>query len=484
MKFIVIFLLSTILPLLSSAQRGNYKFYSEEDSIKHRHYDLILKRGHGITVENGKAKLVIIDSSYMESTISRDSALKMIRQIPKFTLYTHEPSEGYSTLEELQSSKQKDTITHLSISGKAINKLPIWQILKCKNLKEIELTGTSIKKIPWLLNWNLFGLDSLQTLKIYNHETMKPLKFTKNTHIENLVYRDNPFSPLPENFQLLKNVKEIDFVRNDFRNTPNLEINKLKQLKKINLSHNSLKIQDLAVDTAHSVRNIILSFNGLTAVPKEIGYFKNLTDLQLAENDIVSANIDPALGHLKRLQMLSFYKNDLTELPEFLFHSSELKELDLYFNRIEKVPESIGSLIKLERLFLANNNIFSLPASIGNLVALKELYLHHNRISYLPKSICRLTNITDFHINNNYFHEFPNCILSFTKLEDLDISNNKISTIPVELKQLKSLQYLWIRGITFEANGKEQAEEIRDIIAYLQKKGVKVGIEAIDETAK
>lgn len=477
MKILTIFILTVIFPFILMAQRGPYKFYSKEDSINHRHYDLILREGREVSIVNGKPKFNIIDSSYINHPVSKDSALKMIRQIPKFAFNTHEPTLGYCTLNQLKSSSRKDTITNISLAGKSIKKLPLKKIIKCKNLKEIEIIGTSIKKIPWLLNWRIFKLDSLKTLKIYNYDQPKPLKFSKNTHLTELVYNDSPFSPLPRKFQKLKNLKTIEFVRNDLRDSPNLKLNQFDQLKEINLSHNSLNISKLVVDTVYSLENIILSFNHLKEVPKEIGYFKNLKELQLAENEITSEQIHPSIGSLQKLELISFYKNDLDALPPFLFGLNSLKEFDINYNRVERIPSDIINLTQLERLFLSYNRILDLPQSIGELQNLKEIYLHHNRISYLPQSFCQLNNITDFHINNNYFTEFPSCILQFKKLEDLDISFNKISKIPSELKLLEELKLFWVRGIVFEASNENEAEQIKETIEYLIKNGVNVSME-------
>jgi Leucine-rich repeat (LRR) protein len=255
----------------------------------------------------------------------------------------------------------------------------------------------------------------------------------------------------------------------------------LKNLKSINLSNNSIHIRNLARDTVQNVQQLILSFNHLEAVPKEIGFFPELKELQLAENKIVSENIDPAIGSLKKLEMLSFYKNNLTEVPAYFFNSPYLIEFDIYYNKVEKIPETLTHATQLERLFLANNRIYQLPENLGNLTHLKELYLHHNRISYLPESLRKLTKLTDFHVQNNYLTSFPSCVLSFKNLQDLDISSNEIHSIPSEITSLTDLKYLWIREITFEAGSKEEAESIKQILEQLQKQGVKVSTELDQE---
>lgn len=481
-KLTLIILISVGFLQLSTAQK-TYKFYNKQDSIDFNHYRLIMRNGFKFTVENGLFKRELVDSSYQdpEKFISYDSAYALSKQIPKFEYYVRSQSESYLDSDQLRNHKQTDTITHISFEGLHVKRLPIFKLLKCKNLKEIELVNTSVKKIPWLLNWKIFGLDSLETIRIYNHAPDKRIKFKKNTNIKELVYRDSPYSPIPNNFHKLKNVKEIDFARNDFRENTKFHLEKLENLEHLNLSRNNIKLSNLAKDSVENLKYIVLSFNNLTAVPKEIGLLKDLVDLQFAENNIKSKEIHPALGSLKKLEVLSFYKNDLDSLPPFIFNLKNLIELDLYFNQIEKLPEELGRLQNLERLYVAHNRFYSIPESIGNLKSLKEFYIHHNRVSYLPESIGELKHITDFHIHNNYFQGFPEFVLNYEKLEDLDISFNEIHKFPPEILKLDQLKYLWMRGITFQASSKEEAEELKNTLETLQQNGVKVSIELEQE---
>ena len=455
------------------------KFYNKQDSIDYHHYSMILSGGYKVTVENGVFKRTLVDSSYQnnDNYISFDSAYKLMKQIKKFDYEIRKQNEQYTKGRDLDITNNYDTITHISFEGRDLTRLPVFKLLKCKNLQEIELVNTSVKRIPWLLNWSVFGLDSLITLRIYNHAPNKSIKFKKNTNVEELVYRDSPYSPLPTNLHKLKNVKEIDLARNDFRKDAIFHLEKLQNLEHLNLSRNNIDLSNLAEDTVHNLKYIVLSFNNLKAVPKEIGLLKNLLDLQFAENDIKSDEIHPALGSLKKLEVLSFYRNDLDSIPPFIFKLKNLRELDLYYNRIEKLPEELGNLKDLERFYIAHNRFYSIPESIGELKSLKEFYIHHNRISYLPESIANLKQITDFHIHNNYFQGFPEFILNYENLEDLDISFNEIHKFPPELVKLDQLKYLWMRGITFEASGKEEAEELKNTLETLQKNGVKISIE-------
>ncbi|HET8859136.1 leucine-rich repeat domain-containing protein [Marivirga sp.] len=471
---LLLFLASNIL----FAQQ-THKFYNKQDSIDYHHYSMIMSSGYKISVKDGVFTRELVDSSYQDSKnfIDYDSAYKLMKEIPRFEYYIRKQNADYTKAQDLNKTTEYDTITHVSFEGIDLKRLPLFKLLKCKNLKEIELVNTSVKKIPWLLSWKIFSLDSLETIRIYNHAPDKTIKFKRNTNITELVYRDSPYSPIPKNIHKLKNVQEIDLARNDFQEETEFHLENIENLEHLNLSRNNIDLANLAEDSVHNLKYIVLSFNNLTSIPEEIGLLKDLIDLQFAENDIKSELIHPALGSLKKLEVLSFYKNDLDSLPPFIFNLKNLKELDLYFNEIETIPQELGNLQKLERFYVAHNRFYSIPETIGKLKSLKEFYIHHNRVSYLPESLSKLEHITDFHIHNNYFQGFPEFVLNYKKLEDLDISFNDIHKFPPELVQLHHLKYLWMRGITFEASGKEEAQELKNTLETLQKKGVKVSIE-------
>ncbi len=452
-------------------QQYAYKFYKTGDSAKFAALTEISRKSFFYMADSAK---IVFDEA--KANMTEAEYRKLMENIERLAFLDYQGSGQYASIEKALNSTNKDTITHIGFYGMHHKKIP-YKIVKFKNLQGIEIIGTQINKLPWILNWSIFKINKLKEVKIYNQENEKRFLFKKNKHVEQLVYRENPLAPQPKKMWKLKNVKELDLVRNDFRENSHFHLEKFSHLKEVNLRNNQIKIENLSKKQAKSVEKLILSRNKLTSVPDNIGNFPNLKELQLAENNIETANISPAIAQLKQLEVLSFYKNQLDSLPEFLLNFPELIELDLYYNKIEKIPEGIAQLTKLERLYLANNKLYSIPDEIGELSQLKELYLKHNRISYLPNSLCKLTHITIFHINNNYLQGFPACILAYKQLQDLDISYNEINTIPPEILELKKLKFFWMRGISFEAQNKEEALAVKRLLEGLQQNGVKVSID-------
>ena len=469
--FFASFILIIGYTIPSLAQNRAIKFYDPSDQVRYDSLSKLVRRPYK---HNGDSMISITTDSGMIS-LSRRTLLLQMAEIPSFQYLQHKPSTNYIPFEIAIGSAQKDTIRSISLSGDSIEKIPS-KLYQFKQLQALELVNTAIDKLPWRFNWHIFGLRNLKKLHIYNYHGSAAFRFRKNDQLTYLDYSDNPYAPAPTRLERLSHLEKIKMVNNDLQPSTRIELNKLKKLTEANFRNNHIRIEQLASNVQYNLSKLILTQNGITGVPEQISHFPSLKELQLAENNVNSDNIHPKLGTLEKLEMLSFYKNELTYIPEFIFKLENLTDLDLYHNAIEVLPEEIAQLTKLERLYLADNRIFRLPERIGELSNLQELYLKQNRISYLPESMTQLSNITDFHISNNYLQAFPTLVLSYKKLKDLDISFNEIHDIPEELLSLEHLSLLWMKGITFEARNREQALEIKNTIEGLQAKGVNVGL--------
>ena len=98
-------------------------------------------------------------------------------------------------------------------------------------------------------------------------------------------------------------------------------------------------------------------------------------------------HLPKSVGHLRNLNILDLFDNQISELPEEIWNLVNLKELDLGANQFSSIPKEIGKLQKLEELTLRINKFTSFPKKVVSLKNLKVLHLAENQIDSLPKDI-------------------------------------------------------------------------------------------------
>ena len=158
----------------------------------------------------------------------------------------------------------------------------------------------------------------------------------------------------------------------------------------------------------------------ITHLPKEIGFYKDLQNLDLRFNSL--DELPEEITKLKNLTKLLISGNKFKEIPKQIFELSNLKGLSIRDNEITELPSQIEKLKNLEELYIYGNKIKCLPKEIGNLSKLEYLSIQRTQIKEFPKEIENLTNLLELEFSNDQL-----CILSgidfskFTKLDRLTL---------------------------------------------------------------
>src|SRR5688572_13142284 len=101
--------------------------------------------------------------------------------------YVYKADKTFVPLKALINKEIEPTsVKKLSIENFEGKKIPA-EVFACKNLEELELVNTNIRKIPKNLN----DLSKLYALEIYNNQSPKKLRLTKNSHITFVKIRNN-----------------------------------------------------------------------------------------------------------------------------------------------------------------------------------------------------------------------------------------------------------------------------------------------------
>jgi Leucine-rich repeat (LRR) protein len=307
-------------------------------------------------------------------------------------------------------------------------------VLRCKNLESLELLNTNFRKLPQALD----ALGNLRTVSILNHQSKRPLKLERNTHITTLTIRaDNP-KAIPSSFRRWGELVTLDLSENFLTRFPQgARFN--KKLKELNLQENLLTLKKRLKPHPY-LEKLAMQHNQVNRVPSSIGNFRNLRKLNFNYNKIT--DVHAGVARLTKLEHLSFYHNQLTRVPPGAYEITSLKEIDLFYNQIELIEPQWARWKNLTMLYLSHNKILSLPENIHELSSLYGLYIWDNRIERLPDNIGKIKTLRSIWANNNYLKNLPSSILDLQLLEELDISHNYITEIPEAIFDYQRLKIL------------------------------------------
>jgi internalin A len=194
------------------------------------------------------------------------------------------------------------------------------------------------------------------------------------------------------------------------------------------------------IKKASRSKELDLSWQRLTEIPREVFQLQNLIWLDFSHNQIVK--IPDAIAQLQNLTSLHLSSNKIVKIPDVIAQLQNLTQLHLSDNKIVEIPDAIAQLQNLTLLSFYNNKIVEIPDSIAQLQNLTSLYLHNNQIVKIPDAISQLKNLTSLYLHNNQIVKIPDAISQLKNLTELDLSRNQIVKIPDVIAQLQNLKWL------------------------------------------
>jgi Leucine-rich repeat (LRR) protein len=200
-----------------------------------------------------------------------------------------------------------------------------------------------------------------------------PLEYKnlKNLQILNIDGRGshNRLIAAPRELGILQNLKSLSLTRNHIRSsTESLEsIAQLKNLEYLNLSNNSLTGLPDIFDKLICLKELDLSTNDISEYPIAINCIHSLESLNMFENPLTIFS-DIQLPNLLHLRLDNNYINSIDSKN---INIPRLEYCDLYHNELSSIPEFIYSLRNLSRLTLDSNHI-----NQADLNAYKSKYPH------------------------------------------------------------------------------------------------------------
>jgi Leucine-rich repeat (LRR) protein len=242
-----------------------------------------------------------------------------------------------------------------------------------------------------------------------------------------------------DNSTELLSLTQLDLSKCDLIALPK-EIGFFKNLITLNLSDNNIRTIPSELAQLSQLQDLDLSYNQIQIIPPELGKLSQLQKLYLSDNQIQI--IHPELGKLSQLQKLYLSDNQIQAIPTELGQLSQLQWLDLSHNKIQSIPTELEQLSQLKELDLSHNKIQSIPSELARLSQLQKLDLSINQIQIIPTELAQLSQLEWLYLYNNQIQIIPTELGQLSQLQWLDLSHNKIQSIPTELGQLSQLKEL------------------------------------------
>ncbi|XP_030964533.1 receptor-like protein 7 [Quercus lobata] len=307
-----------------------------------------------------------------------------------------------------------------------------------------------------LPSW-LFSMPSLETLSLNDNQFVGEIgEFKYNS----LKYLDLGYNKLhgfiPRSVSRLVNLTKLSLPSNNLSIILGSEMfSKLKNLETLDLSNNSVSINNNAAYSLPNLQNLFLSYSNISEFPIFLGLTTNLQFLDLSNNQIYG-RVPRWLGDVGNNSLHHVdLRNNLLQGPVPILNSSNLQFIFFSNNSITgEIPSLICNAISLQVLDLSHNNLSGMiPKCLVSSTTLSVLDLRRNSIhGNIPAIFSKGNHFRNINLNGNQLEgPLPQSLVNCTNLEILDLGNNKINGVfPYWLGSLQKLQVLVINQTDFK----------------------------------
>lgn len=405
----------------------------------------------GYTEDDGLETLGREDHSYLLRFVYRPDS------VPTFDsesfgntedIYTHLDLSGRNLeMVPIFLYRHADWIHSLDLSGNPMSDLPGDFIQLCTNLRTLRLSNLALKRIPQSLRYStsLTHLDlsnnripdlshialdqvaQLRSLRVQNNRlTELPSYFGRLTALKHLSISNNRFEVFPSIICEIAGLTDLDISFNSIGSLP-ANLGDLKQLESLILVGNSIEKLPSGIVKLSSLRKIDVRRNLLQDV-SALFQLETLGEAQCEHNSIKA--FDATFG--PNLRSLNLGHNPMSKLILGTSARSQLVSLDLSAANLSRLDETLVSqLSSLYDLILDRNQFVSLPDSLGELHELRLLSVTNNHLAALPDSIGKLTNLRRLLVHNNNLKSLPNSIWNCGSLTSINASSNLLEFFPL-----------------------------------------------------
>lgn len=242
-----------------------------------------------------------------------------------------------------------DTLVHLNFCDNKLDSLPE-EIQKLQLVTSIHLERNNFSIIPM----PLFELENLVELFLFNNRLVGDLskyEFYKLSNLEVLDLSENFIDNVGDCFSKNKKLRKLQLSHNRIREINSLD---LKHCKELELSNNELVSIFTEEQSFPMLQRLDLRNNKLQCIGDHVSC-PELKELYLTSNRLSSlGSIVKSSSHLN---ILDIYGNVFKEVPKEILNLKEITRLDLGNNDIIELPPKLGLLSTIKFLRFEGNRI-------------------------------------------------------------------------------------------------------------------------------
>jgi Leucine-rich repeat (LRR) protein len=287
----------------------------------------------------------------------------------------------------------------------------------------------------------IFGQDSIVDLSgQYLREI--PDSVYGNQELRWLILGNNELNELDNRVCALTNLTFLNLTNTNLKELP-ICINNLKNLSVLDLNENRFKQIPKVIYELNSLKYLNLNYNSLKHIDFSPPTFQNIISLSISNNKLKS--LPTNLVSLKRLTYLDISNNkrlSFNDVSSIISNCKNLQRISISGLKIKKLDSSFNKL-RLNGIDISNNPI---KEKVFNILSyqtrLKSLNVSNCKLSSLPLSLDKLDSLEYLDLSKNRFTEIPAVVFEIKSLIHLSLSDNKIENLSSEIENLTNIEII------------------------------------------
>jgi len=285
--------------------------------------------------------------------------------------------------------------------------------------------------IKGLSQWTFAKLIFLEFLDLSSNllEDIPAVTFKPLVHLRVLNLTDNKLGSLPAGvLKYQRHLSELYLAKNKLKFVYDKEYAECKELKKLDLSYNTITRVEDDVTLNPSLVELFLNDNGLQYISAKLFYnLQQLETLNLANNELHFIS-DGIFTRLNALEYLDLRNNFINNLPKGCFDGlTHMQVLNVSKNPIDTFNDDLlKTNLELNNLVLSETRVSRITSRLlGRLKRLRVFNASHNY---------NLNTIEDFRFSSS------------NHLQYIDLSVSNLTFLPIFISHLEMVEQLKLDG--------------------------------------